>query len=200
MSVQSYHMPYVVEKDGNVERVKDIYTRLLQDRIVFLRGPVDPLMADLVVAQLLFLAADDPNSDINMYISSPGGSVSSGLSIFDTMNYISCDVSTICIGGAYSMGAFLLAAGALGKRSSTENARIMIHQPSAGAHGQVTDMDIQLKEANRYKDVLTKYLAEFTGQKVKKVRNDCERDFYMSPQEALEYGLIDKIQPKHKGD
>lgn len=191
-----YGVPYVIEKDGSSEKVKDLFTRLLEDRIVFLRGEVNEEMASVVIPQLLFLAADDPASDIQMYISSPGGSVIDGLSIFDTMNYISPDVATTCIGQASSMGAFLLAAGAKGKRRATENSRVMIHQVSAGTRGVVTDMEIQMRESIRYKDVLTKYIAEFTNQDYEKVLGDCERDYFMSPEESKEYGLIDEVLRK----
>jgi ATP-dependent Clp protease protease subunit len=191
-----YSIPYIVEKDGSSEKIKDIFTRLLEDRIVFVSGPVNEAMAQAVTAQLLYLSADDPAADIQMYISSPGGSVVSGLAIFDTMNYVAPEVATTCIGQASSMGAFLLASGAKGKRRATENSRIMIHQPLSSASGQITDMEIALKEGLRYKKVLTDYLARFTGQPVEKVTEDCERDFFMSPDEAKEYGLIDDILKK----
>jgi len=195
----AYYPPYVIEKDGQVERTKDIYTRLLQDRIVFLRGVVDSTLADAIVAQLLFLSSDDPSSDIKMYINSPGGSIADGLAIFDTMNYVSCDVSTMCIGGAYSMGAFLLAAGTKGKRMSTKNSRIMIHQPSSATSGKVSDMEIGMAEAARYKKLMTSYLAELTGQEKEKVLADCERDLYMTSQEAVDYGIIDSITVNVQG-
>ena len=191
-------IPFIVEKNGDYERVKDIYTRLLEDRIVFLSGAIGTESANAIIAQLLFLAADDPHKDIYMYINSPGGSVSDGLAIFDTMNYIKPDVSTICIGGAYSMGAFLLAAGAKGKRKATENSRIMIHQPLAGGQGQISDLEIIYKEGQRYKEKLTSYLAELTGKSYEEVSKDCDRDFYMTAEESVSYGLIDKIEKRAK--
>jgi len=191
-----YSVPYIVEKDGSSEKVKDLFTRLLEDRIVFVSGVVNEGLAHVVVAQLLYLAADDPSRDIQMYISSPGGSILEGFAIFDTMTYIAPDVATTCIGRASSMGAFLLAGGAKGKRKATPNSRIMIHQPLSSAEGQITDMEIAVKEGLRYKDVITDYMVEFTGQPREKIVEDCERDFFLSPEEAKEYGLIDDILTK----
>lgn len=189
----SYSIPFVVEKNGSSEKVKDLFTRLLEDRIVFVAGPVDEGLAQVVVAQLLFLAADDSSRDIQMYINSPGGSVIAGFAIFDTMNYIAPEVATTCIGQASSMGAFLLGGGEKGKRTATKNSRIMIHQPMSSASGQITDMAIAMKEGLRYKEVITDYMVQFTGQKKEKIINDCERDYFLSPVEAKEYGLIDNV-------
>jgi len=187
----------VVEQTGRGERSYDIYSRLLNDRIVMLGEEVNDTTASLVVAQLLYLEAQDPDKDISLYINSPGGSVTAGMAIFDTMNYIKCDVSTICVGMAASMGAFLLAAGAKGKRYALPNAEIMIHQPSAGTQGQITDMAIHLKRLEVIKTRMNKILSENTGKPIEVVREDCERDNFMSAQEALEYGLIDKVFDKH---
>jgi len=192
------YVPVVVEQTGKGERSYDIYSRLLKDRIVMLSGEVNDAVAATVVAQLLFLEADDPSKDIYLYINSPGGVVTAGLSMFDTMNYIKPDVCTICIGQAASMGAFLLAAGAKGKRYSLPNSRIMIHQPSGGAQGQSTDIQIQAAEIQRLKDSLNQHLANATGQDVKKVEEDTERDNFMSAPEAKEYGLIDKVIEHHE--
>jgi ATP-dependent Clp protease protease subunit len=192
------YVPVVVEQTGKGERSYDIYSRLLKDRIVMLSGEVNDAVAATVVAQLLFLEADDPSKDIYLYINSPGGVVTAGLSMFDTMNYIKPDVCTICIGQAASMGAFLLAAGAKGKRYSLPNSRIMIHQPSGGAQGQSTDIQIQAAEIQRLKDSLNQHLANATGQDVKKVEEDTERDNFMSAVEAMEYGLIDKVIEHHE--
>jgi ATP-dependent Clp protease protease subunit len=192
------YVPVVVEQTGKGERSYDIYSRLLKDRIVMLSGEVNDAVAATVVAQLLFLEADDPSKDIYLYINSPGGVVTAGLSMFDTMNYIKPDVCTICIGQAASMGAFLLSAGAKGKRYSLPNSRIMIHQPSGGAQGQSTDIQIQAKEIQRLKDSLNQHLANATGQDVKKVEEDTERDNFMSAVEAMEYGLIDKVIEHHE--
>ena len=191
------YIPVVVEQTGKGERSYDIYSRLLKDRIVMLSGEVNDAVASTIVAQLLFLEADDPSKDIFLYINSPGGVVTAGLSMFDTMNYIKPDVCTICIGQAASMGAFLLAAGAKGKRYSLPNSRIMIHQPSGGAQGQSTDIQIQAAEIQRLKDSLNQHLANATGQDVKKVEADTERDNFMSAVEAMEYGLVDKVIEKH---
>ena len=191
------YVPVVVEQTGKGERSYDIYSRLLKDRIVMLSGEVNDAVAATIVAQLLFLEADDPSKDIFLYINSPGGVVTAGLSMFDTMNYIKPDVCTICIGQAASMGAFLLAAGAKGKRYSLPNSRIMIHQPSGGAQGQSTDIQIQAAEIQRLKDSLNQHLANATGQDVKKVEEDTERDNFMSAVEAMEYGLVDKVIEKH---
>ncbi len=190
------YIPYVVEQTGRGERSYDIYSRLLKDRIIMLSGEVNDQVASSVVAQLLFLEAQDPDKDIYFYINSPGGVITSGLSMFDTMNYIKPDIVTICIGQAASMGAFLLASGTKGKRYALPHARIMIHQPSGGAQGQSTDIQIQAREIQRLKDTLNHILAEQTGKTTKKIEKDTERDYFMSSKEALEYGLIDKILTK----
>jgi len=190
----NWTVPFIIEKDGNTERVKDVWSKLLESRIIFLGTGINDTVANAVVAQLLVLAADDPAADIHMYINSPGGSVSAGLAIYDTMNYIAPDVSTICIGAASSMGAFLLSAGAKGKRRATENARVMIHQVLSGASGQVTDLEIQVAEARRYKELLTAIIAKNCGKPYEKVYADCERDNFMNAEQALEYGLIDTIE------
>lgn len=189
-------IPYVIEKDSRGERSYDIYSRLLKDRIIFLGEPIDDHVANVVIAQLLFLQSQKRETDITLYINSPGGYVNSGLAIFDTMQYLNCDVATVCIGQAASMGAFLLAAGAKGKRFALPHSRVMIHQPAGGAQGQASDIEIQANEILRYKDTLNKILADKTGQDVEKVAKDSERDYYMSPQEALEYGIIDKVVTK----
>lgn len=186
-------IPTVIESSGRGERAFDIYSRLLRERIVFLGKPVNDELANLIVAQLLFLEAEDPEKDIYLYINSPGGSVSAGLGIFDTMNQIRPDVCTICVGLAASMGAFLLSAGVKGKRMSLPNSRIMIHQPLGGAQGQATDIEIQAKEILYIKKKLNDYLATHTGQPLSKIEEDTERDFFMSPDEAKEYGLIDMV-------
>ena len=186
-------IPMVVEQSNRGERSYDIYSRLLKDRIVFLGGEVTDEEANLVVAQLLFLEADDPDKDISLYINSPGGSVTAGMAIYDTMQYIKCDVSTICLGMAASMGAFLLAAGTKGKRFALPNSEIMIHQPSGGAQGQATDISIHANHILRVKDKLNQILSERTGQPLDVVKRDTERDNFMTAQEALEYGLIDKV-------
>ncbi len=188
-------IPIVVEQTNRGERSYDIYSRLLKDRIVFLGGEVTDEEANLIVAQLLFLEADDPDKDINLYINSPGGSVTAGMAIYDTMQYIKCDVSTICIGMAASMGAFLLAAGAKGKRKALPNAEIMIHQPSGGTRGQATDIMIQADRIQSMKNTLNRILAERTGQPVEKVAQDTERDNFMTAEQAKEYGLVDEIIP-----
>ncbi len=190
------YIPYVVEQTGRGERSYDIYSRLLKDRIIMLSGEVNDQVASSVVAQLLFLEAQDPDKDIYFYINSPGGVITSGLSMFDTMNYIKPDIVTICIGQAASMGAFLLASGTKGKRYALPHARIMIHQPSGGAQGQSTDIQIQAQEIQRLKDTLNEILAEQTGKTAKKIEKDTERDHFMSSKEALEYGLIDKVLTK----
>ena len=191
------YVPVVVEQTGRGERSYDIYSRLLKDRIIMLSGEVNDAVAASIVAQLLFLEADDPEKDIFLYINSPGGVVTAGMSMFDTMNYIKPDVCTICIGQAASMGAFLLAAGAEGKRFALPNARIMIHQPSGGAQGQSTDIQIQAQEIQRLKDSLNELLSKHTGQTFEKVEADTERDNFMSAQEACDYGLVDKVIEKH---
>lgn len=190
------YIPYVVEQTGRGERSYDIYSRLLKDRIIMLSGEVNDQVASTVVAQLLFLEAQDPDKDIYFYINSPGGVITSGLSIFDTMNYIKPDIVTICIGQAASMGAFLLSSGTKGKRYALPNARIMIHQPSGGAQGQSTDIQIQAQEIQRLKDTLNDILAEQTGKTSKRLEKDTERDNFMSSKEAMEYGLIDKVLTK----
>lgn len=191
------YVPMVVEQSGRGERAYDIYSRLLKERIVFLSGEVHDQMADLVVAQLLFLEAEDPDKDIHLYINSPGGVVTAGMAIFDTMNYIKAPVSTICVGQAASMGAVLLAAGAPGKRYALPHARIMIHQPSGGSRGQATDIMIQAEEILRMKRELNGLLARLSGQPVDKVTVDTERDFFMSASEACSYGLIDAVMERH---
>ena len=187
----------VIEQTGRGERSFDIYSRLLNDRIVMLCEEVNDTTASLVVAQLLYLEAQDPDKDISLYINSPGGSVTAGMAIYDTRNYIKCDVSTICIGMAASMGAFLLSSGAKGKRYALPNAEIMIHQPSAGTQGQITDMAIHLKRLEIIKKRMNKILSENTGKPIEVVTADCERDNFMSAEEAVEYGLIDKVFDKH---
>ena len=186
-------VPYVVEQTNRGERSYDIFSRLLNDRIVFLGEEVNATTASLVVAQLLYLEAQDPDKDIQFYINSPGGSVTDGMAIYDTMQYIKCDVSTICIGMAASMGAFLLSSGAKGKRLALPNAEIMIHQPSAGTQGQITDMAIHLKRLEIIKKRMNHILADNTGKPLEVVTADCERDTFMSAEEAKEYGLIDKV-------
>ncbi len=191
--VVSQLVPMVVEQTPRGERAYDIFSRLLKDRIILLGSPIDDHIANLIVAQLLFLEAEDPEKDIYMYINSPGGVVTAGMAIYDTMNYIKPDVATICMGQAASMGAFLLSAGAKGKRYSLPNARIMIHQPLGGFQGQATDIEIHAREILRMKRMLNEYLAKHTGQPIEKVEEDTERDYFMSAQEAKEYGLIDKV-------
>lgn len=192
----SYYIPYVIEKTGRGERSYDIYSRLLKDRIVMLSGEIDDAVASSIVAQLLFLEAEDPEKDIYLYINSPGGVITSGYSIYDTMNYIKPDVSTICIGQAASMGAFLLSSGEKGKRFALPHSRIMIHQPLGGAKGQATDIEIQAKEIIRIKEEINKILSNNTGQSIAKISKDTDRDFYMSAKEAVEYGIIDKVLEK----
>jgi ATP-dependent Clp protease, protease subunit len=186
-------IPTVIEQSGRGERAFDIYSRLLRERIIFLGQQVDSDIANLIVAQLLYLESEDPEKDIYLYINSPGGSVSAGMGIFDTMNQVRPDVSTICVGFAASMGAFLLAAGAKGKRRSLPNSRIMIHQPLGGAQGQATDIEIQAKEIQYIKDNLNGHLATNTGQPLSKIQEDTERDFFMSAADAVSYGLIDEV-------
>ncbi len=194
--VVSQLVPMVVEQTPRGERAYDIFSRLLKDRIILLGSPIDDHIANLIVAQLLFLEAEDPEKDIYMYINSPGGVVTAGMAIYDTMNYIKPDVATICMGQAASMGAFLLSAGAKGKRYSLPNARIMIHQPLGGFQGQATDIEIHAREILRMKRMLNEYLAKHTGQPIEKIEEDTERDYFMSAQEAKEYGLIDKVIEK----
>ncbi|NLW64778.1 MAG: ATP-dependent Clp endopeptidase proteolytic subunit ClpP [Clostridiales bacterium] len=186
-------VPYVVEQTSRGERSYDIFSRLLNDRIVMLSEEVNDTTASLIVAQLLFLEAQDPDKDIQFYINSPGGSVTAGMAIYDTMQYIKCDVSTICIGMAASMGAFLLSSGAKGKRIALPNSEIMIHQPSAGTQGQITDMAIHLKRLETIKKRMNKILADNTGKPLEVITADCERDNFMSAEDAVEYGLIDKV-------
>lgn len=189
-------VPYVVEQTARGERSYDIFSRLLNDRIVFLSDEVNDVTASLVVAQLLFLEAQDPDKDISFYINSPGGSVTAGMAIFDTMNFIKCDVSTICIGMAASMGAFLLAAGTKGKRYALPNSEIMIHQPLGGAQGQASDLKIRTEVILRTRDTLNRILSERTGKTIEQIEHDTDRDNFMTAQMALEYGLIDKILEK----
>ena len=188
--------PTVIENNGRSERDYDIYSRLLKDRIIFLGTEIDDNVANAIVAQLLFLEAEDPEKDIIMYINSPGGVVTAGMAIYDTMNYIKPDVQTVCIGQAASMGALLLSAGAKGKRFALEHSRIMIHQPLGGARGQATDIEIQAKEILRMKEMLSQILADVSGKSVEEILRDTERDNYMSAQEAVEYGLIDQVFKK----
>ena len=189
-------IPMVVEQTAHGERAYDIYSRLLKDRIIFIGMPIDDDIANLVVAQMLFLEKEDPDRDIELYINSPGGSVIAGLAIYDTVQVIKPDVATTCVGHAMSMGAILLAGGAKGKRFSLPNARIMIHQGTAGFHGTPSDIDIVAREVLRYKSLYIKILAEHTGQPLEKVEHDIDRDYYMSPEEALEYGIVDKVIEK----
>ena len=192
------YVPMVVERSNTGERAYDIYSRLLKDRIIFLGGPIDDAVANTVVAQLLFLESEDPDKDIHLYINSPGGVVTAGLAIYDTMQYIKPDVSTICIGQAASMGALLLTAGAKGKRYALPNARIMIHQPLGGAQGQSTDIQIQAREIQRIREVINEILANTTGQKIEKIVEDTERDNFMTAEEAKAYGLIDEVITRKK--
>lgn len=194
----SYLVPMVVEQTNRGERSYDIYSRLLKDRIIFLGSEIDDNVANLVIAQFLFLEAEDPDKDISLYINSPGGSISAGMAIYDTMQYIRPDVSTICVGLAASMGAFLLTAGQKGKRYALPNAEIMIHQPLGGTQGQATDIEIHAKRIIKIKESMNRILAERTGQKLEKIQRDTERDYFMSAQEAKEYGLLDEVisQPK----
>jgi ATP-dependent Clp protease, protease subunit len=197
MDIQSLGMvPMVIETSGRGERAYDIYSRLLKERVIFLVGPVNDHSANLVVAQLLFLESENPDKDISFYINSPGGSVSAGMAIYDTMNFIKPDVSTLCTGFAASMGAFLLSAGAKGKRFSLPNSKIMIHQPSGGAQGQATEIEISAREILKTREQLNKILAENTGQPLEKVARDTERDYYMTAAESAEYGIIDKVIDK----
>ena len=193
----SYLVPYVIEQTGQGERSYDIYSILLKDRIIFLGGEVTDDSANAIIAQLLFLEADDPKKDIFMYINSPGGSVTAGMAIFDTMQYVKPDVCTFCVGMAASMGAFLLAAGEKGKRFALPNSEIMIHQPLGGASGQATDIEIHARRIIEIKDKMNRILSERTGQDLEKVRQDTERDYFMEAQAAMEYGLIDKVIQRH---
>jgi ATP-dependent Clp protease protease subunit len=200
MSVQDIQglglVPMVIEQSGRGERAYDIYSRLLRERIVFLVGPVNDATANLVVAQMLFLESENPDKDIFLYINSPGGSVSAGLSIFDTMNFIKPEVSTLCMGMAASMGSFLLMAGAKGKRFALPNSRVMIHQPSGGAQGQATDIEIQAREIIKTREQLNRIYADRTGQSLERIAADMERDYWMNPGEAKDYGLIDEVLEK----
>ena len=193
---ESNLVPMVVERNSRGERAYDIYSRLLKERVIFLVGAVQDQMANIVVAQLLYLESENPDKDINIYINSPGGSVTAGLSIYDTMQFINCDVSTICVGQAASMGALLLSGGANGKRFALPHSRIMVHQPSAGFQGQATDIDIHAKEVLELKHRLNKIMATHTGQKIAKIEKDLERDNFMSSNEAKSYGLIDTVLSK----
>ncbi|MDY6286142.1 MAG: ATP-dependent Clp endopeptidase proteolytic subunit ClpP [Bilifractor sp.] len=192
-------IPYVIEQTGRGERSYDIYSRLLKDRIIFLGEEVTDDSANVIVAEMLFLEAEDPDKDIHLYINSPGGSVSAGMAIYDTMQYIKCDVSTICLGMAASMGAFLLAGGTKGKRLSLPNAEIMIHQPSGGAKGKATDIEIVAEQILKIKKRMNRILAENTGQPLEKVEHDTELDNYMTAEEALKYGLVDKVIENREG-
>ena len=186
-------IPMVVEQSPRGERAYDIYSRLLKERIIFLGTAVNDAVANVIIAQLLFLEADDPDKDITFYINSPGGSVTAGLAIYDTMQYVKCDIATLCMGQAASMGAVLLAAGAHGKRYALPNSRILIHQPMGGFQGQATDIEIHAKEILRMREDLNRILSNHTGQKIKKIQIDTERDFFMSPEEATKYGILDKV-------
>ena len=191
-------VPIVIETSGRGERAYDIYSRLLRERLIFLVGPVDDHTANLVVAQMLFLESENPDKDISLYINSPGGSVSAGMSIFDTMQFIKPDASTLCMGIAASMGSFLLMAGAKGKRFALPNSRVMIHQPSGGTQGQATDIEIHAREILKTREQLNRIYADRTGQSIEKIRADMERDFFMDPQESKAYGLIDKVLSKRE--
>ncbi|WP_338043681.1 ATP-dependent Clp endopeptidase proteolytic subunit ClpP [Paenibacillus hamazuiensis] len=189
-------VPMVVEQDGRGERAYDIYSRLLKDRIIFLGSPVNDVVANSIIAQMLFLAAQDPEKDIHLYINSPGGSITAGMAIYDTMQFIKPDVSTICVGMAASMGAFLLNAGAKGKRFALPNSEVMIHQPLGGAEGQASDIEIRAKRILKMRDNLNRILAERTGQPIERIEKDTDRDNFMSAEEAMAYGLIDKVIEK----
>ena len=191
----SAQIPFVIDHNGQSERSYDIYSRLLEDRIIFLRDAIDDDVANVVIAQILFLAAKDPSKDIRLYINSPGGIVTAGLAIYDTMRFVKCDVATICVGQAASMAAVLLAAGAPGKRSALPNSRILLHQASGGAQGQATDVEIQAAELLRIRDLLVKILSDHTGKQKRTIQKDTDRDNFMSAKEAVEYGLIDRIIP-----
>lgn len=191
-------VPYVIEKTGNGERQYDIFSRLLKDRIVFIDGEINDAMADLVVAQILFLESENPDKDISIYINSPGGSVTAGLAIYDTMKYVKCDIQTICMGQAASMAAILLGGGTKGKRYALPSSRVMIHQPRGGVEGQESDISILAKEIIRLKKLSIEYLANDTGKKIAKISEDVERDFYMSADEACKYGIVDHVMPSRK--
>lgn len=186
-------IPYVIEKDGRGERTYDLYSRLLEDRIIFLAGEVNPQTANSVVGQMLYLETKDPTKDIYLYINSPGGTISDGMAIYDTMNYVKCDVSTICIGLAASMGAFLLSSGTKGKRFALANSEVMIHQPSGGVQGQATEIAIVAQRIIKIRNTMNEILAKNTSQPIEKIIKDVERDYYMTAQEALEYGIVDKV-------
>jgi ATP-dependent Clp protease protease subunit len=188
-----YIIPFVIEKTGRGERQYDIYSRLLEDRIVFIGSPIDDGVANSVIAQLLFLQKENKSQDINLFLNTPGGSVTAGLAIYDTMQFVQCPVATYCIGQAASMGALLLAAGTKGKRHALPHSRIMIHQPSAGAEGQITDIEIRVKEFQKAKQMLIKLLADHTGKSAKQIERDADRDYFLGPEEALEYGIVDKV-------
>lgn len=192
-------VPMVIEQTGRGERAYDIYSRLLKERIIFIGMPIDDEVSNLIIAQMLFLEAEDSEKDINIYVNSPGGVVSAGLAVYDTMQYLKSPITTICIGQAASFGAILLAAGTKGKRYALPNARIMIHQPLGGAQGQATDIEIQTKEILRMKKLLNEILAKHTGQPIAKIEKDSDRDFYMSAQEALDYGIVDEVIESKKG-
>lgn len=189
----SYYIPNVLENTGRGERVMDLYSRLLKDRIVFIGTPINDGVANNVIAQLLFLQMEDPKKDINIYVNTPGGVVTGGMAIYDTINYLTCDVATYCIGMAASMGTVLLASGTPGKRHALPNSRIMIHQPSGGASGQASDITIQAKEILRWRQTLNEVLAKHTGQDVERIQKDSDRDYYMSAKEAREYGIVDHV-------
>ena len=191
-------IPYVIEQSSRGERAFDIYSRLLRDRIVFLGSPLDDEIANLVIAQLLFLEADDLEKDIHLYINSPGGSVTAGLAVYDTMQYVRCDIATICLGQAASMAAWLLAAGSKGKRMGLPNSRIMIHQPMGGVQGQATDIDIHAREILKLRHRMNEILAEHTGRSIEEIARDTERDYHMSGEEAQTYGLIDRVVRQHE--
>lgn len=198
MNENMYFMPSVIEKSGNGERFYDIYSRLLRDRIVFIDGEINDTSANLVVAQILFLESENPEKDISIYINSPGGSVTAGLAIYDTMQYVKCPVQTICLGQAASMGAFLLAGGSKGKRYALPSSRVMIHQPWGGVEGQESDISIQAKEIGRLKELTVKHFSEHTGKNDDEVRKDMERDFFMTAQDAKAYGIIDSVMDRRK--
>ncbi|NLE68636.1 MAG: ATP-dependent Clp endopeptidase proteolytic subunit ClpP [Clostridiales bacterium] len=198
--MSQYLIPYVIERSGNAERSYDIYSRLLKDRIIFLSGPVNDAMANAIVAQLLFLDMDNPNADINLYINSPGGSVTAGMAIYDTIQYVKAPVRTVCVGMAASMGAFLLMAGTKGKRMALPNSEVMIHQPSGGAEGQATDVTIRAEWLLKTKHKMNRMMAEMTGQPLEKIANDVERDFFMSASDAKAYGIIDEIFEPRKAE
>ena len=191
--MSGYLVPMVIEQTGRGERSYDIYSRLLKDRIVFIGTPIDDTIANLIIAQILFLHMEDPDKDINMYINSPGGSVTAGLAIYDTMQFVKCDIATYCLGQAASMGSFLLTAGTKGKRYSLPNSRVMIHQPWGGAQGTASDIHIQAKEILKLKDQLNRMLAKHTGQPVEKIEKDTDRDYFMSAEEAKAYGIVDEV-------